>query len=155
MKVSCRYESFIFRAVVGLEGHLLCDMWSEVRRCRATGCQQGLRENQLLQMTSRQICQPLLFVTLCLSLIQSARMQSDKLSHAHLCVPRIKNRLQSASVAIATKPVSCWCFFWGNQGPRKQRFLRRLTETGIKERQTRKSLRNVDLWCCWRDSNVL
>lgn len=128
--MSCRYESFIFRAVVGLEGHLLCDMWTEVRRCRATGCRQGLRENQPLQMTSRHICHFCLLFSVCHSFSQHTCKPTNY--HMHTFVYCASKRLQSASVAIATKLGSCWCFFWGNQGPRKQRFYRGWQKQGSK-----------------------
>lgn len=61
------------------------------------------------------------------------QMSTPANSSLRVCVcTEHQKGLQSVSVAMATKPVSCRSFFWGNQGPGKRWFLEVLTQTGIK-----------------------
>lgn len=80
----------------------------------------------------------------CLSPSVVHTFHTGKLLRPHLCVHWASKGLQSVSVAMATKPVSCRSFFWGNQGPGRRWFLKVLTQTGIKvgqKRHERKSKR--------------
>ena len=109
-------------------------MWRDVNwsdKVRVTGC---LFENQLLQMTRCYFCSA---ITACyplsvrLSLIQSTHTHKHKHTNTQTQAWQTDTRTplftahQRASNLHLSPWQPSWCasFFWGNRGPRKQRFL--------------------------------